>query len=132
EDKILKKPGALTKDEFEIMKQHTQKGATIARRVTQLTEMVPGIELHHEALDGRGYPFGLSGEAIPLMARIIAVADTFDAITTNRPYQSAMDPGAAIERINSMNKKFDAAVTAALETAFQTGQLKINRVAALA
>jgi len=132
EDKILKKPGVLTPEEFEIMRQHPQKGATIARRVTQLSEMVPGIELHHESLDGRGYPFGLKGDEIPMIARIIAVADTFDAMTTHRPYQSAMDPAVAIEHINSMgNKKFDAGAAGALEAAFKAGQMRVSRDAAL-
>ena len=66
EDHILKKPGALTEEEFEVMKTHTTKGANILRPVTQLAEMLPGIELHHEALDGRGYPYGLQGDQIPL------------------------------------------------------------------
>src|SRR5262249_38303641 len=92
EDRILKKPGALTDDEFGIMKTHTTKGANILRPVAQLKEMLPGIELHHESLDGRGYPHGLKDEQIPLLPRIIAVADTFDALTTNRPYQKAHDP----------------------------------------
>ncbi|HTS08824.1 MAG TPA: HD domain-containing phosphohydrolase, partial [Candidatus Eisenbacteria bacterium] len=81
EDHILKKPGSLTEEEFEVMKTHTTKGANILRPVTQLAEMLPGIELHHEALDGRGYPYGLKGDQIPLLARVIAVADTFDALT---------------------------------------------------
>ena len=63
EDHILKKPGALTEEEFEVMKTHTTKGANILRPVTQLAEMLPGIELHHEALDGRGYPYGLTGRS---------------------------------------------------------------------
>ena len=88
---MLKKPGALTAEEFDMMKQHPAKGANIMRPVAQLKEMLPGIELHHEHVDGRGYPYGLKGDEIPLMARIIAVADTLDAMTTNRPYQSAMD-----------------------------------------
>src|SRR5262249_41299191 len=91
EDRILKKPGALTPEEFEIMKTHTTKGANILRPVTQLREMLPGIELHHEALNGRGYPYGLKGDEIPLLPRVLAVADTFDALTTNRPYQQAHD-----------------------------------------
>ena len=133
EDKILKKPGMLTAEEFKIMKQHPQKGAAIARRISQLAEMVPGIELHHESLDGGGYPFGLAGEEIPLMARIIAVADTFDAMTTHRPYQSAMEPAVAVEYIVSQGgKKFDLEVARALEEAVKTGQLKISRVAAIA
>src|SRR5213076_2614579 len=85
EDRILKKPGALTPDEYEIMKTHTTKGAAILRPVEMLKEMIPGIELHHESLDGRGYPCGLQGDQVPLMARIIMVADTFAAMRTNRP-----------------------------------------------
>ncbi|OFW09381.1 MAG: hypothetical protein A3G20_09095 [Acidobacteria bacterium RIFCSPLOWO2_12_FULL_59_11] len=133
EDKILKKPGMLTPDEFAIMKQHTQKGAAIARRVAQLREMVPGIELHHESMDGHGYPYGLIGNAIPLMASIIAVADTFDAMTTHRPYQSAMEPVVAIEHILSLaSKKFDPDVARALESVYSNGQLKMSRAATLA
>ena len=99
EDRILKKPGALTPEEFDVMKTHTTKGANILRPVAQLKDMIPGIELHHESLDGRGYPRGLKGEEIPLLPRIIAVADTFDALTTNRPYQNAHDPQAALTAI---------------------------------
>ncbi|MDE3169710.1 MAG: HD domain-containing protein, partial [Acidobacteriota bacterium] len=91
DDRVLKKPGKLTEEEFGLMKQHTVKGANIMRPVAQLRDVLPGIELHHERMDGGGYPYGLAGDQIPMMARIIAVADTFDAITTNRPYQSAMD-----------------------------------------
>ena len=86
DDRVLKKPGALTPEEFDLMKQHPSKGANIMRPVAQLKEMLPGIELHHENVDGGGYPHGLQGDGIPLMARIIAVADTLDAITTSRPY----------------------------------------------
>src|SRR5207237_5134384 len=74
EDRILKKPGALTPDEYEIMKTHTTKGANILRPVQQLKEMIPGIELHHESLDGRDYPHVLTGDAIPLTPPIIMVA----------------------------------------------------------
>src|SRR2546430_14024185 len=85
DDRVLKKPGALTAEEFELMKQHTVKGANIMRPVSQLKEMLPGIELHHEHMDGRGYPYGVTAPQIPLMARVIAVADTLDAMPTNRP-----------------------------------------------
>ena len=133
EDKILKKPGMLTPEEFTVMKQHPQKGAAIASRVAQLREMVPGIELHHEWLDGRGYPHGLKDKEIPMMACIISVADTFDAMTTHRPYQTAMDPGVAIEYIRSFaGKKFDPDVAAALEVAFSSGQIKMHRAATTA
>ena len=88
------------------------------RPVAQLKEMLPGIELHHEHVDGAGYPHGLQGDEIPLMARIIAVADTLDAMTTNRPYQTAMDLEFAMNRIRSLaNTKFDAAVVDALQRA---------------
>jgi HAMP domain-containing protein/HD superfamily phosphohydrolase YqeK len=116
DDRVLKKPGKLTDEEFELMKQHPTKGANIMRPVAQLKDMLPGIELHHERMDGAGYPHGLLGEQIPMMARIIAVADTFDAITTNRPYQTAMDIQFARDRIHSLAiSKFDPVVVAALE-----------------
>ena len=130
EDRILKKPGALTPEEFEIMKTHTTKGAAILRPVEMLKDMLPGIELHHESLDGRGYPFGLKGDQIPLMPRIIMVADTFDAMTTNRPYQAAMDPEYVIRIINSLaNTKFDPYVVAAMTKVFESGKLRIHRAA---
>ena len=132
EDRILKKPGALTPDEFEIMKTHTTKGANILRPVEQLRDMLPGIELHHESLDGRGYPFGLKGEAIPRMPRIITVADTFDAMTTNRPYQAAMDPEYVIRIINSLvNTKFDPTVVNSLTRVFQSGKLRLRKAAVI-
>jgi putative nucleotidyltransferase with HDIG domain len=130
EDRILKKPGALTPEEFDVMKTHTTKGANILRPVEQLREMLPGIELHHESLDGRGYPYGLKGDAIPLQARIIMVADTFDAMTTNRPYQAAMDPEYVLRIINSMTKtKFDPQVVRALTAVFDRGELRLHRAA---
>ena len=130
EDRILKKPGALTPEEFEVMKTHTTKGAAILRPVEMLREMLPGIELHHESLDGRGYPHGLKGDQIPLMARVIMVADTFDAMTTNRPYQAAMDPEYVIRIINSLAAtKFDPMVVAAMTKVFESGKLRIHRAA---
>ena len=130
EDRILKKPGALTPEEFEIMKTHTTKGAAILRPVEALKDMLPGIELHHESLDGRGYPHGLKGDQIPLMPRIIMVADTFDAMTTNRPYQAAMEPEYVIRIINSLAAtKFDPTVVAAMTKVFETGKLRIHRAA---
>ncbi|HEX6880883.1 MAG TPA: HD domain-containing phosphohydrolase [Terriglobales bacterium] len=132
EDRILKKPGALTPEEFEVMKTHTTKGANILRSVEQLKDMLPGIELHHESLDGRGYPYGLKGDQIPLMPRIITVADTFDAMTTNRPYQAAMDPEYVIRIINSLaSTKFDPQVVAALTRLVQSGKLRIRRAASM-
>jgi putative nucleotidyltransferase with HDIG domain len=129
DDRVLKKPGSLTPEEFEIMKTHTTRGANIMRPVSQLKEMLPGIELHHEHMDGRGYPYGLSGPQIPTMARIIAVADTLDAMTTNRPYQTAMDLEYALGRIKALTgSKFDQAVVNALETAVKAGKLRLSAV----
>ncbi|HXT86344.1 MAG TPA: HD domain-containing phosphohydrolase [Verrucomicrobiae bacterium] len=127
DDHVLKKPGKLTEEEFALMKQHPVKGANIMRPVAQLREMLPGIELHHERMDGGGYPYGLAGEQIPMMARIIAVADTFDAITTNRPYQSAMDLEYAMDRIQQLSgEKFDVDVVRAIQHAVDIGKLKLS------
>jgi len=129
EDRILKKPGALTAEEFEVMKTHTTKGANILRPVTQLAEMLPGIELHHEALDGRGYPYGLKGDQIPLLARVIAVADTFDALTTNRPYQHAHTPEEALKIIQNLaGKRLDPEAVAALMAVYGRGEIRIQRI----
>ncbi|MBZ5613521.1 MAG: HD domain-containing protein [Acidobacteriia bacterium] len=128
EDRILKKPGALTPEEFEIMKTHTTRGANILRPVPQLREMLPGIELHHEALNGRGYPYGLKGEEVPLLARVIAVADTFDALTTNRPYQRAHDPLEALRIIQSISgQRLDPGAVAALLAVFKRGEIHIHK-----
>ena len=128
EDHILKKPGALTEEEFEVMKTHTTKGANILRPVTQLAEMLPGIELHHEALDGRGYPYGLMGDQIPLLARVIAVADTFDALTTNRPYQQAHTSEQALQIIRNLaGKRLDPRAVDALLAVYARGEIKIQR-----
>jgi len=126
DDRVLKKPGALTAEEFQIMKQHPSKGANIMRPVAQLKEMLPGIELHHEHVDGKGYPYGLKAEEIPLMARIIAVSDTLDAMTTNRPYQSAKEIDDALQVIRKLaGSKFDLKVVAALEAVVQGGKLRL-------
>ena len=128
EDHILKKPGALTAEEFEVMKTHTTRGANLLRPVTQLAEMLPGIELHHESLDGRGYPYGLQGDQIPLLARVIAVADTFDALTTTRPYQNAHTPDQALQIVQNLaGKRLDPVVVAALLAVYARGEIKLQR-----
>jgi putative nucleotidyltransferase with HDIG domain len=100
EDHILKKPGQLTDEEYGIIKQHPRWGAMIMGHISQLKEVVPAIQHHHERLDGTGYPEGLAGEQIPMLARIIAVADTFDAMTTDRLYQKAMDPQFVVSKLH--------------------------------
>ena len=91
--------------------------------------MLPGIELHHESLDGRGYPYGLKGDQIPLLARVIAVADTFDALTTNRPYQRAYEPPEALRIIQGLvGKRLDPKAVAALIAVYERGEIKVRRV----
>jgi HD-GYP domain-containing protein (c-di-GMP phosphodiesterase class II) len=131
EDRILKKPGALTPEEFEIMKAHTTKGANLLRPVPQLREMLPGIELHHEALNGRGYPYGLKGDDIPLLPRVIAVADTFDALTTNRPYQRAYDAVDALRIIENLSgQRLDPGAVTALMAVFYRGDIRLRKTPA--
>jgi len=133
EDRILKKPGALTAEEFEIMKTHTTKGANILRPVAKLKDMIPGIELHHESLDGRGYPHGIKSDEIPVLPRIIAVADTFDALTTNRPYQQAHDCDDALRIIHSISgKRLDPAAVAALQSIYERGEIRVPRTVPMA
>jgi putative nucleotidyltransferase with HDIG domain len=125
EDQILKKTGVLTPEEYDQMKLHTVMGADILSRIEQLKEMVPAVRWHHESWNGRGYPDGLKGEQIPLMARIVAVADCFDAITTNRPYQQAYSLQFAVETITKLTgSRFDAKIVTAFLRAFEAGEIR--------
>lgn len=119
-DAILQKPSLLTEEEYGFMKQHPELGGNIMSQIPQLKDIIPGMRYHHESLDGSGYPGGLRGDQIPLAARIIGVADAFDAMTTERPYQKPFTPEAALARIHSMaGRKFDLAVVEALIRAYQ-------------
>ena len=129
DDNILKKPAALTDDEFEIMKQHPQKGYKIMSQIRAMKEFLPGMYMHHEMVNGLGYPQGLKGDEIPLMAKVVAVADTFDAMTTDRPYQLAMKFEDAIERIQAfVDIRYDATVVAAFVAACEDGQIRPGSV----
>jgi HD-GYP domain-containing protein (c-di-GMP phosphodiesterase class II) len=88
DDSILRKPGRLTPEEYKIMQTHTVKGEIIVGTIPDLAPIKPIVRSHHERWDGKGYPDQLAGENIPLMARIVAVADAFDAMTSNRPYHA--------------------------------------------
>lgn len=88
---VLRKPGRLTDQEFGMMKQHPEIGYRVLRDIPQLEDVLPGVLHHHERFDGKGYPHGLSGDRTPLMARIIALADSFDAMSSNRTYRSALN-----------------------------------------
>ncbi len=98
-DSILFKPQALTPQEWEIMKTHTVRGADICCHLRTLTPVVPIIRHHHERWDGSGYPDGLRGEEIPLTARVMQVADIYDALTNPRPYKLAYSPDEALRAI---------------------------------
>jgi HD-GYP domain-containing protein (c-di-GMP phosphodiesterase class II) len=125
EDKILQKPSALTDQEFAVMKHHPEKGAQMLSPIKAMRDIIPGIRFHHERWDGSGYPLALKGEAIPLAARIVAVADAFDAMTTNRPYQKAMTYERAIARLRELaGRAYDRTVVESLADAHRAGALK--------
>jgi HD-GYP domain-containing protein (c-di-GMP phosphodiesterase class II) len=136
EDKILRKAAALTDDEYEIMKQHPTKGEHILAAVPALKEMAGAGLQHHENWDGTGYPDGLKGEEIPLLGRIVSVADAFDAMTTDRPYSKAMTHEASIARLRFLiGKKFDGVCVEAFAKAAEAGELtpaKARRAAVVA
>lgn len=127
EDYIVMKETPLTPEEFEIVKAHTVKGAAILRPIEALQDLIPGIELHHESLDGFGYPYGLSGDDIPLTARIIAVAEAFDGMTSSRPWQQAMNPTYVLEVLSRLaGKRYDASVVSALDALFRRGEIEVK------
>jgi putative nucleotidyltransferase with HDIG domain len=108
DDAILRKPDKLTPEEFEVMKTHTVKGAEIVSTVPDLRPIIPIVRSHHERWDGRGYPDALAGEAISPLARVVALADAFDAMTSDRPYRKGMSPAAAFAEIDkNIGKQFD-------------------------
>ncbi len=114
DDAILRKPDRLTPEEFEIMKTHTIKGAEIVQTIPDLKPIVPIVRSHHERWDGMGYPDRLSGEGISPLARIVALADAFDAMTQDRPYRKGMDPEIAFSEIERQaGKQFDPKFAAA-------------------
>src|SRR5262249_42288548 len=100
-DAVLFKTGKLTAEEWEIMRQHTVRGEEICRPMHTLAPVLPIIRNHHERWDGSGYPDGLAGESIPLLARILQVADIYDALTTSRPYKPALSHEEALDIITA-------------------------------
>src|SRR5690349_23986879 len=124
DDNILKKPAALTDEEYEIMKGHPQKGYKIMNQIPAMKEFLPGMYMHHEMVNGKGYPQGLTGDEIPLMGKIVAVADTFDAMTIDRPYQKALPLEKALEVISGyIGSRYDGKVVAALIEACHNGEV---------
>ncbi len=111
-EKILQKPDGLSPEEFEIIKQHPVIGEGIIRPIPQLKEILSGIRNHHERWDGKGYPDQLSGENIPLLGRIISLSDTYDAMTSDRPYRKGLNLDIAINEIQKgSGTQFDPEIT---------------------
>jgi len=114
-EEILNKPGRLTAEEFEHVKQHVEIGLGILAPLFHIKKPLQYVEHHHERWDGGGYPLGLAGEAIPMGARILCAADTFDALTSKRAYREPLEPLAAIEHLRiDAGKQFDPCVYDAL------------------
>jgi HD-GYP domain-containing protein (c-di-GMP phosphodiesterase class II) len=124
EDHILKKPERLSPQEFEMIKRHSEIGAKIVEHIRPLKEIIPGVKYHHEQVNGKGYPDGLMGKDIPALAKIVAVADTYDAMTTDRPYRKAMEKEEALEELKRCSgTQLDKEVVEAFVQAFQRGEI---------
>ena len=124
-DMILRKQGSLTTDEYLEMKQHPVVGAQMLKGVAALRPVLPYILFHQEHYDGKGYPFGFAGNEIPVEGRLLTVADTFDAMTSDRPYRKALsDEEALAEIVRQRGAQFDPEIVDALIRAHQHGRLK--------
>ncbi len=133
DDAILKKPAALTEEEFEIMKTHPMKGYKIMSQIPAMKDFLPGMVMHHEMVNGKGYPKGLTGDQIPLQAKIVSVADTFDAMTIDRPYSKGMELQPALERLRSfVGTRYQSDVVEALVDACNAGEVANGIVRQLA
>lgn len=124
-DAVLKKPGRLTEEEFEQMKQHTVIGSEIIKDLDMVPGVYVGSRYHHERYDGKGYPEGLKGEDIPYTARIIAVADAYDAMTTNRIYRKRLTGEQTLSELEKgAGTQFDAEIAHALINMLRAGTIK--------
>jgi putative nucleotidyltransferase with HDIG domain len=118
---LLEKPGPLTLEERRQMEQHPEIGERILRNVDDYSEIADIVRSHHERIDGMGYPDGIHGDEIPLLARIIGVADAYDAMTSDRPYREALPSRVARMRLaQAVGTQFDTAVVAAFEAILAT------------
>ncbi|MEN6371057.1 MAG: diguanylate cyclase [Armatimonadota bacterium] len=125
-DTLLNNPGKLDTYERELIRNHPSVGERIVKQVPQLQKILPGILYHHEKYNGTGYPCGLSGKKIPLIARIICVADSFDAMTSNRPYRSAMSTAQALAELrDNVGTQFDTDCVDALIRWIQSAELQV-------
>ena len=123
-DSILNKPGKLTDEEFAIMKSHPSIGAQIIGGIAFLEPLMPYIAQHHERYDGRGYPAGFKGEEIAIQGRLLAIADTYDAMTSDRPYRKGLAAHIAYDEIlKCTGSQFDPVLVRAFEKAFKAGKI---------
>jgi HD-GYP domain-containing protein (c-di-GMP phosphodiesterase class II) len=125
-DNILKKAALLTAEEYEEMKLHPSIGADIVSHIPDAHRFLSGVKHHHEKWDGSGYPDGLVGEEIPFFARIVAIADVFDAMVSGRSYSGFIDQSDAIERLADEKDIFDPEVTKAFIRAYESGSITLK------
>lgn len=124
EDAVLRKPGKLTEEEYAQMKIHPERGAALLQDVEALHPLIPYCLYHHERPDGKGYPYGLKGEEIPIEGRVVGVADCWDALTSNRPYRQGMDTEKAIKIIEEgKGTQFDPVCADAFIKCFREGRI---------
>ena len=123
-ESILNKPGPLNEEERKKMQEHSVIGTTILQPISELEEAISTVKYHHEKYDGTGYPEGLKGEQIPLSAAIVAAADAFDAMTSDRPYRRALSKEEAIKEVERQSgKQFHPEVADALIQLYQEGKI---------
>ena len=119
---VLEKHSPLDESEWILMRSHPEMGLTLLDRAGQSSREVLAVLYHHERLDGSGYPYGLKAESIPLEARIVAVADTYDALTSDRPYRSSVDSQAAVDELRACaGSQFDPSAVEVLLAVVQQG-----------
>jgi diguanylate cyclase (GGDEF)-like protein/putative nucleotidyltransferase with HDIG domain len=129
-ENILTKAGRLTDEEFEIIKKHVEMSITIIKHLPTLNHVIPAVIGHHERWDGKGYPRGLKGENIPFSARCLAIADAFDALTSNRPYRAGLTINSALAEIkNNLGTQFDPAMANLFIKLVQDGTIKVAKQA---
>jgi diguanylate cyclase (GGDEF)-like protein/putative nucleotidyltransferase with HDIG domain len=127
-ENILTKTGRLTNEEFDIVKQHVEMSITIIKHLPSLNHVIPAVLGHHERWDGKGYPRGLKGEAIPLSARCLAIVDAFDAMTSNRPYRSCLSVNAALNEIEeNVGTQFDPLLANLFIKLVRDGSIKVDQ-----
>jgi putative nucleotidyltransferase with HDIG domain len=131
-ERILSKPGPLTAEEWAVMRRHPETGARVVRPLGLSPTVLDIVQYHHERWDGRGYPDGLAGEEIPLVARIFSVCDALEAMTAPRPYRPALPAVVAFELVlHEAGRQFDPAITAALERGVRSGAIQLGSADAI-